>query len=99
MIDTYQIGLHYIQIEYHNQIVKKHQLNDIGKAIRCLINHSIESEKYESLFQITKHTSETAIIDTPIDAMIALYIKSSMLYKAKIIGSRCTDQEIKRMVS
>ena len=47
MIDTYQIDLHDIQIEYLNQIVKKHQLNDIGKAIRCLINYSIESEKYE----------------------------------------------------
>ena len=47
MIDNYQIDIHDIQIEYLNQIVKKHQLNDIGKAIRCLINYSIESEKYE----------------------------------------------------
>ena len=47
MIDTYQIDLHDIQIEYLNQMVEKHQLNDIGKAIRCLINHSIKSEKLE----------------------------------------------------
>ena len=48
MIDTYQIDLHDIQIEYLNQVVEKHQLNDIGKAIRCLINYSIESYERES---------------------------------------------------
>ena len=47
MLDTHQIDLHDIQLDYLNQIVKKHQLNDIGKAIRCLINHSINSEKLE----------------------------------------------------
>ena len=47
MVDSYQIDLHDIQIDYLNQMVKKHQLNDIGKAIRCLINHSIESEELE----------------------------------------------------
>ena len=48
MIDTYKIDLHDIQIEHLNKMVKKHQLNDIGKAIRCLINHSINSEKLET---------------------------------------------------
>ena len=47
MLDTHQIDLHDIQINYLNQMVKKHQLNDIGKAIRCLINYSIESEELE----------------------------------------------------
>ena len=28
-------------------MVEDHQLGDLGKAIRCLINYSIESEKYE----------------------------------------------------
>ena len=52
MIDTYQIDLHDIQIEHLNQMVKKHQLNDIGKAIRCLINHSINTEKLqEDIFE------------------------------------------------
>ena len=45
MLDTFQVDLHDIQIDYLNQMVKKHQLNDIGKAIRCLINYSIESEE------------------------------------------------------
>ena len=47
MLDTYQIDLHDKQVEYLNKIVKDHQLIDLGKAIRCLINYSIESEKYE----------------------------------------------------
>ena len=47
MLENYQIDIHDIQIEYLNQIVKKYQLNDVGKAIRCLINHSINSEKLE----------------------------------------------------
>ena len=47
MLDTYQIDLHDKQVEYLNKIVEDHQLGDLGKAIRCLINYSIESEKYE----------------------------------------------------
>ena len=47
MLDTFQIDLHDIQIDYLNKMAKKYQLNDIGKAIRCLINHSIESEELE----------------------------------------------------
>ena len=46
----------------------------------------IESEKYESRFQITKHPSEPAIIETPIEATIALYIKSSINYNTKIFN-------------
>ena len=47
MLDTYQIDLHDKQVEYLNKIVEDHQLGDLGKVIRCLINYSIESEKYE----------------------------------------------------
>ena len=47
MLDTYQIDLHDKQVEYLNKVVKDHQLIDLGKAIRCLINHSINSEKLE----------------------------------------------------
>ena len=47
MLDTYQIDLHDKQVEYLNKIVKDHQLIDLGKAIRCSINHSINSEKLE----------------------------------------------------
>ena len=47
MLDTYQIDLHDKQVEYLNKMVEDHQLGDLGKAIRCLINYSIESEKYE----------------------------------------------------
>ena len=55
MVDSYQIDLHDIQIDYLNQMVKKHQLNDIGKAIRCLINHSMNSEKLqEDIFEIER---------------------------------------------
>ena len=51
----------------------------------------IESEKYDSRFQITKHPSEPAINETPTEAMIARYIKSSINYriKSKINDSRC----------
>ena len=47
MLDTFQIELHDKQVEYLNKIAEDHQLGDFGKAIRCLINYSIESEKYE----------------------------------------------------
>jgi hypothetical protein len=47
MLDTYQIDLHNEQLEYLNKIVESHQLIDLGKAIRCLINYSMVSEKYE----------------------------------------------------
>ena len=43
----------------------------------------IESEKYDSRFQITKHPSEPAINETPTAAMIARYIKSSINYRNK----------------
>jgi hypothetical protein len=47
MLDTYQIDLHDKQVEYLNKMAEDHQLGDLGKAIRCLINYSIESKKYE----------------------------------------------------
>ena len=47
MLDTYQIDLHDKQVEYLKKMTEDHQLGDLGKAIRCLINYSIESEKYE----------------------------------------------------
>ena len=47
MLVTYSIDLHDKQVDYLKEVVKEHQINDIGKAIRCLINFSIESEKYE----------------------------------------------------
>ena len=48
----------------------------------------IESEKYDSLFQITKQPSDPAIKETPIEAIIARYIKSSIIYS---INSKVND--------
>ena len=55
MLDTYQIDLHDEQVEYLKKMAEDHQLLDLGKAIRCLINFSIESEKYEEdIFEIER---------------------------------------------
>ena len=47
MLDTYSIDLHDKQIDYLKEVVEEYQLNDIGKAIRCLINFSIESKEFK----------------------------------------------------
>ena len=42
MLESHQIDLHDIQVEYLNKINEKYQINDIGKTIRCLINYSLQ---------------------------------------------------------
>ena len=47
MLDTYQVDLHDKQLEYLNKMADEHQLVDFGKAIRCLINYSMDSQELE----------------------------------------------------
>ena len=49
MLVTYSIDLHHKQVDYLKEVVKECQINDIGKAIRCLVNFSIESEYFKDI--------------------------------------------------
>ena len=49
MLTTYSIDLHDKQVDYLKEVVKECQINDIGKAIRCLVNFSIESEDLKKI--------------------------------------------------
>ena len=49
MLATYSIDLHDKQVDYLKEVVKEHQINDLGKAIRCLVNFSIESEDLKKI--------------------------------------------------
>jgi hypothetical protein len=48
---TCTIELESTKVEFLEEVVRKHSLSDIGKAVRCLINYAREnSDKHADIF-------------------------------------------------